>query len=351
MKRRVSLVLILFSTLMPSLVNATDLKYVACGNAEGIPVAVPQLISIVYTLLIIGTPIILIVFSIVALLKALTGGSADDIKKAKNKLIKKFIAAALVFFVAGIGKFVIMKAADASEKDSVSACLECMLYNSGCQPSTGGDDAYKATTRPGESVPQEPGSTPSSDNTTPSSNSTEHVNSINKIKYTIYNQDDSKWGSKEYPNGEGTIKSNGCMITAVAVISSSYNTSVTPITVFDSYRHSNPSTSIPSLSGNSFSCSFDSVSANDIKENLKKGNVVVIKVFGSTKGGSSVFTSSQHYMALIDIDSSNDKIFVGNAYSSSGYGVSGWFSSGEVLTSVQTAEVCVPAQSLIDKYN
>ena len=55
-------------------------------------------------------------------------------------------------------------------------------------------------------------------------------------------------------------------------------------------------------------------------------------------------------MALIDIDSSNDKIFVGNAYSSSGRGLSGWFSSSEVLTSVQTAEVCVPSQSLINKY-
>ncbi len=167
MKKRIFLLILLFLIFSPNLVNAADLEYVACGNAEGIPAAVPQLISIVYTLLIVATPIILIIFSIVALLKALTGGSADDINKAKNKLIKKFIAAALVFFVAGIGKFVIMKAADASEKDSVSACLECMLYNSGCQPSTGGDDAYKATTRPGESVPQEPGSTQPSGNSNP----------------------------------------------------------------------------------------------------------------------------------------------------------------------------------------
>ena len=77
---------------------------------------------------------------------------------------------------------------------------------------------------------------------------------------------------------------------------------------------------------------------------LNDGNIVVIKVYGSKKGGSSSFTSSQHYMALLDI--TDTQIFVGNAYSSSGHGRSAWFGIDEVLTSVDTADYCIPSDSL-----
>ena len=151
MKKKVVLSLLIVLMLLPNVVNAYNLEYVACGNSEGIPAPVPQLISICYTLLVVATPIILIIFSIVALVKAITGGNADDIKKAKDKVIKKFIAAALVFFVAGIVQFVVSRAAITDgDKNSAVDCINCMLYNDGCAPSTAGDDAYQANTRPGQ---------------------------------------------------------------------------------------------------------------------------------------------------------------------------------------------------------
>ena len=117
-----------------------NLEYVACGNSGGIPAPVPQLTSALYTLLIIATPITLVIFSIVALVKAITSGSQDDIKKAQSKVIKKFIAAALVFFIAGMVQFVITKAADSSEKTSIVSCIECFLYSPDeCTPSTSGN--------------------------------------------------------------------------------------------------------------------------------------------------------------------------------------------------------------------
>ncbi len=118
-------------------IEATETNYVACGDATGIPAPIPMLTSVAYTLLIVATPIVLIIFSIVALIKAITAGSADDINKAKNKLIKKFIATAVVFFVAGIVQFVITKAADGSEKGTISNCLSCFLYHSNCTDSQG----------------------------------------------------------------------------------------------------------------------------------------------------------------------------------------------------------------------
>ncbi len=123
-------------------IEATKTEYVACGDATGIPAPIPQLTSIAYTLLITTTPVILIVFSIIALVKATTAGSQDEIMKAKGKLIKKFITAAVVFFVAGIVQFVVTKAADTSEKGTISKCVSCFLYNSNCDAS---EDPYTAS--------------------------------------------------------------------------------------------------------------------------------------------------------------------------------------------------------------
>ena len=119
---------------MPQMVFADgssrqNLEYVACGESGGIPAPVPQLTSALYTILIIATPITLVIFSIVALIKAITSGSQDDIKKAQSKVIKKFIAAALVFFIAGMVQFVVTKAADASEETSIVSCIDCLLYH------------------------------------------------------------------------------------------------------------------------------------------------------------------------------------------------------------------------------
>lgn len=115
----------------------TDSEYVSCGSATGIPAPVPMLTSVAYTLLIVATPIVLIIFSIIAIIKAITAGNADEINKAKNKLIKKFITTAVIYFIAGIVQFVITKAADGSEKGTISSCLSCFLYHSNCTTSEG----------------------------------------------------------------------------------------------------------------------------------------------------------------------------------------------------------------------
>jgi len=81
-------------------------------------------------LLKIGTPIILIFFSIIPLVKALASSNEDELKKAQKSLVKKLIAGALVFFVVSIVQFVIMKVADISETNNISDCFDCFLnYN------------------------------------------------------------------------------------------------------------------------------------------------------------------------------------------------------------------------------
>lgn len=174
-----------------------------------------------------------------------------------------------------------------------------------------------------------------------------HKNSINGVRYMLYNQADPKWGSVTYPSGK-TIAAVGCLITSVAVVSSAADSSITPYTVFNNgARHQFPYTGVVhSTSSEWFSCKTGTITADNIKNELKKGNAVVIKV-----EEASSFTNSQHYMALIDISSDGSKIFVGNSYANGGYGRNGWFTSGEVLTDVHEFNICTPTQKLIDKFN
>ena len=181
------------------------------------------------------------------------------------------------------------------------------------------------------------GSSSGRNDSTTGSNAT-HTNSINNLTFNLYSQTDSRWTGKVFNTG-GTLGEYGCMLTSTAVVSSGYDKSVTPATVFDSkYRASYPRDGINAFAGNKFSCSAGSTSSSSIISALKQGQVVVIMVYGSHKNGSSNFTGSQHYMALIDI--SNDKIYVGNGYATYTYGQTGWFASNDVLTSVQTADYC-----------
>ena len=127
---------------------ANTLEYVKCGSATGIPKPVPQLTTIAYTLLVAGTPIILIAFSIITLVKAVLGGNADEIAKARTKLFKKFIIAAVIFLSASIVQFVLLKVtSNNSDSESVTSCLKCFLYYSDgrCPASETGNDVVKGT--------------------------------------------------------------------------------------------------------------------------------------------------------------------------------------------------------------
>ena len=109
--------------------NFDDLTYVKCGDAWDIPSRVPGIVSFLINLLKIATPLILIFVSVISLIKAVATSREEDIKKAQSSLVKKLIAAAIVFFIVQITQFVILKVADSSEKDNISTCLSCMLNN------------------------------------------------------------------------------------------------------------------------------------------------------------------------------------------------------------------------------
>ena len=109
--------------------NTDNLLYVACGDSFDIPNRVPELISFLVNILKIATPLILIFVSVISMLKALASSKADEMKKAQSSLIKKIIAAVMVFFTISIVQFVIMKVADSNETKGIDDCLTCFLNN------------------------------------------------------------------------------------------------------------------------------------------------------------------------------------------------------------------------------
>jgi hypothetical protein len=116
--------------------NTDKLIYVRCGDVFDIPQQAPAIISFIVNFLKIAAPIILIIVSIISLLKALAASSEDEIKKAQKSLIRKALAAVMVFFVISIVQFIILTVADTekdskgiSEADNISTCLSCFLNN------------------------------------------------------------------------------------------------------------------------------------------------------------------------------------------------------------------------------
>lgn len=126
-------------------VVGTTLNYVSCGSSNGIPRPVPQLTTIAYTLLMTVTPIVLIIFSIFTLVKSIANGNAEEISKAKGKLIKKVIISVIIFFSASLVQFVINKvASNSSDKNSITKCLRCFVSysESNCPVSDTGNDIF-----------------------------------------------------------------------------------------------------------------------------------------------------------------------------------------------------------------
>lgn len=139
--------------------SPSGLTYISCGkNVEShkgetgntqnsetsvyeIPSSVPILISYSILILKTATPVILIIMGIVQLIKSLSKQNEDEFKKARSSLIKKIIAAVLIFFTTTIVQFVITIAADNSDTNNLTACLDCFVNNS-CEKSMYYTDGY-----------------------------------------------------------------------------------------------------------------------------------------------------------------------------------------------------------------
>ena len=117
-----------------------DLHYVGCGSMEGIPQPLVQLTRMVYNFLVVITPIVLVAFSVIRMIRALKEDNADEVVKAKNSLVKKFIAAGIILSVGVVSRFILTQVAtNKDDKNTAIACMRCFLYNKDCHESSSGN--------------------------------------------------------------------------------------------------------------------------------------------------------------------------------------------------------------------
>ncbi len=97
---------------------------ITCGNVN-IPYVFAQTTSIIIAIIQFAVPLIIILFGMIDLIKAVIAQKEDDIKKGWQTFIKRLIVGVFVFLIIVLVKFVIGFVA---ENDELS-CIDCFVNN------------------------------------------------------------------------------------------------------------------------------------------------------------------------------------------------------------------------------
>lgn len=107
-------------------VQIFDVCQTALGGV-GIPGQIAHIIALAVLFIQVFVPILLIVWGMLDLGKAVMAQKEDEIKKGQNIFIKRLIAAALVFFVVTIVKFLVGLVASSTQSQTISSCIDSIL--------------------------------------------------------------------------------------------------------------------------------------------------------------------------------------------------------------------------------
>ena len=98
----------------------------------------PYVVSMAITIIKIVVPILLIIFGMMDLAKAVMAQKEDEIKKGQQTFIKIIIAAVIVFFVITIVQMIISFVSN--DNDDIGSCFKCFVNGdaSACTPDNSG---------------------------------------------------------------------------------------------------------------------------------------------------------------------------------------------------------------------
>lgn len=103
---------------------STTAEY-TCGNIGLVfSGTFPYLVSTIITIIKIAVPILLIIFGMLDLGKAVVAAKEDEIKKGQQTFIKRAIAAVIVFFVIQIVQIVVRFVSGGTDS---MACFNCFV--------------------------------------------------------------------------------------------------------------------------------------------------------------------------------------------------------------------------------
>ena len=140
MKKKLSyLLLLVVCSFMMGQVYAANIA--GCDSFLGKNLAIDEKIAntvhIVILVIQIVVPVVLVVFGMLDLIKAVIAGKEDEIKKNQMTFVKRLIAAAIVFFVFVIVKLLVSFVADDSK--NMMNCVNCFINGPGKSCATRAD--------------------------------------------------------------------------------------------------------------------------------------------------------------------------------------------------------------------
>ena len=103
--------------------------YLGTGQGgTGIPTKLAYIIALIYRGIQIVIPILLILWGMLDLGKAVMAQKEEEIKKGQQTFIKRIVAAAIVFFVLTIVKLMIgLVADDKSSTETLTTCIDSII--------------------------------------------------------------------------------------------------------------------------------------------------------------------------------------------------------------------------------
>ena len=130
MKKKMFLIIVLAVVLcyVPSVFAGANITGCA-ATLKGVLID-SRIANIVHTIILaiqIAVPVVLVIFGMLDLGKGVVASKEDEIKKGQQMLVKRIIAAALVFFVIAIVKAIISFAAGQNDGTSIMNCANCFL--------------------------------------------------------------------------------------------------------------------------------------------------------------------------------------------------------------------------------
>lgn len=112
--------------------NKSNGIYVTCGPIKSLPKKILQLSNTIVNIMQVAVPVILVLFGMIDLVKAVSSQKDDDIRKAQGVLIKRLILGVLVYFIVVIVKLLL--SAIGGNTDGIWNCVQCFISNAnGCK--------------------------------------------------------------------------------------------------------------------------------------------------------------------------------------------------------------------------
>lgn len=102
---------------------------VTCGGIEALVMdsSIPRIITLLITLIKVVVPVLLIVFGMLDLGKAVMANKEDEIKKGQQTFVKRLIAAVLVFLSVFLSQLIIGLVAPKNENANMWNCVDCLI--------------------------------------------------------------------------------------------------------------------------------------------------------------------------------------------------------------------------------